>query len=60
MRFILSRLFFNFDLKLADSDDSSNPWIENQEVYTVREKKPLPVIIKPRKNNLVTKVPLDS
>ncbi|KAI3319851.1 cytochrome P450 [Xylariaceae sp. AK1471] len=60
MRFILSRLFFNFDLKLADSDDSSNPWIENQEVYTVREKKPLPVIIKPGKKNLVTKAPLDS
>jgi hypothetical protein len=55
MRVILSRLFFNFDFKLAASDDSSKPWIENQEVYTVREKKPLPVLIRRRMIDLVMK-----
>jgi hypothetical protein len=55
MRLILSRLFFNFEFKLAASDESSKPWIENQEIYTVREKKPLPVLIRRRKIDSVTK-----
>ncbi|ROV94286.1 hypothetical protein VMCG_08645 [Cytospora schulzeri] len=46
MRLILARIIWNFDMKLANRDEK---WIDNNEVYTTWEKKPLNIYLSQRK-----------
>lgn len=44
MRIMLARLLWNFDLVLAED---SKAWMETQKIYTLWEKGPLNVYLKP-------------
>lgn len=46
MRLILARLIWNFDIELVEPHVD---WIDNNDSYSLWEKKPLNVYLKPRK-----------